>query len=43
MDATFTCMSNTNSYANLGTGIILSTRVAIQFLIRMCGRSWYKM
>ena len=28
MDATFTCMSNTNSYANLGTGIILSTRVA---------------
>lgn len=39
MDATFTCMSNTNSYANLGTGIILSTRVTIQFLIRMCGRS----
>ena len=38
MDATFTCISGTNSYANLSSGITLSTRLAIQFLIKMCGR-----
>ena len=43
MDATFTCISSTNSYANLSSGITLSTRLAIQFLIKMCGRPWYKM
>lgn len=32
MDATFTCISSTNSYANLSSGITLSTRLAVQLL-----------